>query len=80
MEEPLYQVAVHTGEDRLYHPEDTYRAAAAYAMRVGAHADFIAVEKWNELADGLRGGWSVVDVVRDRLGYLLCHAPMRSAA
>lgn len=65
--EPHYQVAVHTGEDRLYHPEDDYRAAMAYAMRVGPQADYIAVEQWHDTANGCTGGWCTVEVVRGRV-------------
>lgn len=65
-----YQIAVHTGEDRLFHPEDTFRAALDYAMRVGPQADFVAVEQWDDNLNGLRGGWRMIEILRDRVGYM----------
>lgn len=62
--EPHYQVVVHTGDDRLFHPEADYRAAMAYAMRVGPQADYIAVEQWSDTVNGCTGGWAVIEVVR----------------
>ena len=67
---PAYQIAVHTGDDRLYHPESTWRSALAYAMRVGPQADYIAIEQWSDTANDCTGGWHIVEVICDKVGYL----------
>ncbi len=60
-----YQVTIHTGENRLYHPENLSFAARDYALKVGPQADYIAIEMWDPYANGLAGGWRIIEVVRD---------------
>lgn len=69
-EERNYQVAVHTGDNRRFHPEPTFPAALDYTARAAqGEADYIAIEQWRDTANGCTGGWLVVEIVRDRLGY-----------
>lgn len=67
---PVYQVAVHTGENRLYHPANTWQEAIGYASRVEDQADYIAVERWVDTANSFTGGWVIAEIVRDTTGHM----------
>lgn len=70
MEDHAYQVAVHTGARRRFHPVRTLHAALVYSVRAAStDADYIAIEQWSDTASDCTGGWALLEVIRDTAGY-----------
>jgi hypothetical protein len=74
----VYQVAVHRDNARTFHPESTLIGALRYAVRQCPGAQYVAIERWSDVANMCAGGWVVADVLRDVDNY--ADGALRTAA